>query len=300
MKITLLNRNEADHVGGDMIQLREYEKVLRALGHDVDYYWALNPKIEGQDEWWMFHCQFGWNYHQYQVVRASGIPYRVFAIFYPGVYSDIQWPETHEILEGAKAIYCLSEEEKQEMIAEQKLSPEAISRIHIIPNGVDKKVFNDKGFDRRYVMTAGRYDQTKGHLLVAEIAKELNLPFLTVGPVWTQSEIDGCRKLEGRDDEVLGPVDQEELNDLYNQAKVYVCASGSERNNLCILEAAATGAAVINSTRNRGNKWLSAPVVDSRNRDELKAAILEAYNDPKIYEDEIVSWEEVINQILNK
>jgi len=295
MKITLLNRNEADHQGGDMIQLREYEKVLKKLGHDVDYQWSLGPDLMGRDECWIFHCQMGWNYHQFQNVKRFNIPYRVFAIFYPGFYSDITPEGTREILEGAKAIYCLSEEEKKELLEEHPLFHD---RIYIIPNGVDKNIFHDIDLDRQFVMTAGRYDQTKGHLELAELCKELNLPFITAGPVWNEDEIAGCRKLADENDIVLEGVSQQELNSLYNRAKVYVCASGSERNNLCVLEAAATGTSIVNSSSNRGNKWLSAPAVDPHNREDLKKAILEAYNNPKNYQAEIVSWEKVINQIL--
>lgn len=298
MRITLLNRKEEDHLGGDMIQLREYEKVLKKLGHVVDYQWGLKPDLSKTDEVFMFHCQFGWNNRQYQEIKRVGIPYRVFAIFYPGVYSDNDVFTVKAILEGAKAIYCLSEKEKNEMISEVELSQNAIDKIDIIPNGVDKNIFYDERLERKYVMTAGRYDKTKGHLLVAKICKELGLPFITVGPVWDREEKDSCSRSATGDCIISEEVSQRDLNILYNKAKVYVCASGSERNNLCVLEAAATGASIVNSTLNRGYIWLDAPAINPYNRESLKEEILRSYNNPKDYSSEIVSWDKVIKLIL--
>jgi glycosyltransferase involved in cell wall biosynthesis len=278
-----------------MTQLREYEKVLKKLGHIVDYQWVLKPDLSKTDECWTFHCQFGWNNRQYQEIKRAGIPYRVFAIYYPHFYSDNDAPTVRAILEGAKAIYCLSEEEKVEMLAEHPLSH---NRIFIVPNGVDKSIFYNTHEERKYIMTAGRYDGTKGHRGVADLANQLGLPFIMAGPAWNQAELDECARMATGESMVLGPVSQEELNKLYNKARVYVCNSGSERNNLCILEAGAAGCSLINSVFNRGNKWLTAPVESPADGESMKAAILEAYNNPKNYENEIVTWEDAIKMIL--
>jgi glycosyltransferase involved in cell wall biosynthesis len=98
---------------------------------------------------------------------------------------------------------------------------------------------------------------------------------------------------------VLFSVSQTELAELYNQTKVYVCASTSERNNLCVLEAAQCGCDIINSTENRGKEWLLGTIaIDVTNPDILKQSILEAYNRDILPVYEVPSWDDIIQLIL--
>jgi glycosyltransferase involved in cell wall biosynthesis len=295
MHIALLNRDEISHVGGDAVQLRGYQKALRRLGHDADYLSAGSHDLRRYHEAWLFHVNFPWCSCHYRTARTWDLPIRLFPIYYPKSHG---MPAETMVFLYAKAIYPLSEVEKLEMLTELDLPLSVASKMRVIPNGVDRNIFFDRGVERKYVMSAGRYETYKGHYRVAQAASALGLPFLIVGAVWDHELHDQCRALCGPDSLVLDNVTQDELAVLYSQARVYVCASTSERNNLAILEAAACGATVINSSENRGNAWLSAPTVDPTNQAELKAAIQRAWGNPISYSTEVKSWDDVVREIL--
>jgi glycosyltransferase involved in cell wall biosynthesis len=297
MKIALLNRDETTHVGGDAIQLRGYQAALKKLGHEADYLSALDPELRGYGEAWLFHVNFSWCVPHYLAARSQGIPVRLFPIYYTKSHKTCGMAEQGVFL-YAKDIYALSETEVFEMVFEMDLP--GTDKFHVIPNGVDKGIFYDRGLERKYVMTAGRYESYKGHLRVAEAANAMGLPFLTVGAVADNDpEVQNqCRAICGPDSLVLDVVTQDELAKLYSQARVYVCGSNTERNNLTILEAAACGATVVNSVGNRGHGWLSAPVMEPTKPEELQAAIQEAWQNPHNYAGEVRTWDSVIEEIL--
>jgi glycosyltransferase involved in cell wall biosynthesis len=300
MKIALLNRDEATHVGGDAVQLRGYQKSLSVLGYQADYIGQTTPDLRGYDEAWLFHINFPWCGGQFQAAKTANIPVRLFPIYYAGSVVTAL-----DVFSYARAIYPLSGAEQQEMIQELKLDDSTIAKMHAIPNGVDKSIFRNRGdehtdlSERRYVMTAGRYEQYKGQQRVAEAATGLGLPFLTVGTVWHSESYERCKALAiGTSSQVLGNVSQDELASLYSRARVYCCASTSERNNLAILEAAACGATVINSIDNRGHDWLACPAINPADSEQLRQAIWEAAWHPHDYSAEVLSWDAVVQEIL--
>jgi glycosyltransferase involved in cell wall biosynthesis len=293
VKIALLNRDEGSHLGGDAVQVRGYEAALKKLGHEVKYFHQLFPPINGYNLAILFHINFHWTIWHYQAVKARGYPYKVVAIYYKGVYSDTNHDMMYEILRNAKDVYCLSHAESDEL-------REEFSEIHpkVVNNGVDKELFRDKGLERKYVMTAGRYVDEKGHLRVVEACRELDLPALVVGPDWDKDYKKKCIEGANSKSMILGPVSQEEMSNYYNMSKVYVCASVDERNSLTTLEAASCGCGIVNSIYNRGKEWLSSFAIDIKDKEALKSAIKSVYHQPVKVAHEVPSWDDIVKEIL--
>jgi len=296
MNVVLCNRDPRAHIGGDAVQVYGYIKALKKLGHDAEYIWALDFNASRFDEAWLFHATFGWTVRQWRSVQNAGIPYRVFTIYYPGIYSDNNHVTTYEILKGAKAVYSLSNKEDREFHEE---FPDI--KTIIIDNGVDKDIFRPDGFKREEgkVLSVGRYGEGKGQLSVINACIKLNLPVLTIGSVGESDYMSKCFAMDnGNNVRCLGGLKNEEMPDYYRGAKVYVCASSDERNNLTVLEAAACGSTVIDTIYNRAAADHFFKIIDPKKSEELEAAILEAWNNPISHVDKIKSWDDIIRNIL--
>jgi glycosyltransferase involved in cell wall biosynthesis len=303
-KIAICNRNPADHYGGDLVQVWGYQEALRKLGYQVDYHWELFPNLNGYSYAILTHANLGWTDRQVQSVWAANIPYTVVAVWYPNLYSDTTQERVKELINRANKIVCFSKEESQEMITELELSQATQDKIVIVPNGVDKSIFNkDKkpGEERLpmsdFVMSAGRCDRLKQFHLVIEACKKLNLPVVIAASKWEQSYRDELKAIWNKAI-VLDQLDQVELAKWYRSSKVYVCASQGERDNLGILEAAACGSSVVNTIHNRGKTNLSAPSVEPQDSTELELAIMEAYLHPKDYSSEVRNWSEIVQNVI--
>jgi glycosyltransferase involved in cell wall biosynthesis len=294
MKIALCNRDPSGHLGGDVIQVNAYIDALRELGHEATYCGTLYPDLRGYDEAWLFHINMGWTFRQWQKVCEAGIPYRVFAIYYPWVYSDINQDQMRTILNGAKAIYCLSTTEEAELKAE---FPDV--HVTVINNGANKAIFNPEGekIEGDYLISVGRIEPAKGHAFAVDVARELGMDAYVIGPVW-----DGTYKaqmnLSYDRAHILDPISQTELAKYYRGAKAYICGSAGERNSLTVLEAAACGVPVLNSMHNRGKEWLSAPIITFKDLPSIVEMTKEAIANPKDLSKEVPSWKDIVEQIL--
>lgn len=116
----------------------------------------------------------------------------------------------------------------------------------IIPPMVDT-VFKNNHIDRRFVHTNGRYDRFKRHAFVLKACKDLNLPCITAGFIQDKAYYDECGLLEGT---LLGLATPEQLANIYNQSRIYVCASLAECNSGSVHEAIACGCCVLADGRN--------------------------------------------------
>ena len=300
MKIAICNRRPEDHFGGDLIQAWGYQKALQKLGHEVDYHWELFPSFLGYDYAIMHHVGFGWTKCQYESLKNTGIPYTIVSVFYPGTYPDSSPAIAKEICDHANKIVCFSKEEKDEMIKELGLDEQVQSRMVIVPNGVDKDIFNPTGEKvemKDFVMSAGRGDELKQFHLVIEACKELDLPVVIATTKWDKGYIE---RLKGIWDKavILEGLNQEDLAKWYRACRVYVCASNGERDNLCVKEAAASGATIINSTHNRGRESLSAPSVNPSIKEQLNSALIEAYKQETAYDKEVLDWKDIVKLVI--
>ena len=292
MKIALCNRDPRSHVGGDAIQVYAYIKALEGMGHEAKYFWELDPDLRGYDEAWLFHINFGWTLRQWRKVKEANLPYKVFAIYYPNIYSDINHEQMEEILKGAKQVYCLSTEEAGELSTEfPGHFPE------IVDNGVDKTIFKPQGekIEGNYLLSVGRVEESKGHIYMVELANKLGMDSFVIGPIWDNRYKNTLMTMGAT---VLESISQEELAKYYRGAKCYICGSGGERNSLTVLEAAACGIPVLNSMHNRGKEWLSAPIITFKDLPSIVEMTKEAIANPKDLSKEVPSWKDIVEQIL--
>jgi len=298
MKITIFNRDNAGHKGGDMMHCMAYVKAFKEQGHDVEYSHAMY-NVPAGDMNFLFHINFGWSWNQYRSLIQLNKQYSIIAIFYPHEF-DVDKSRMREMMDGAKDVFCLSEVEKKELI--DFTNYQYSSKIKVIPNGVDKLIFTPEGprFEEPYVISAGRIECGKGHLNVIQACKKFNIPVKIVG-----ARVDHAYYEERKNAydkvEVIDWVGQETLAKYYRSAKVIVCASDSDRNNLTLLEGLACGCRGVSSPGNRGNEWLPGiRIAEPSNIDELAASIKLEYDgiDCKPYEFKIYSWDEIAKMIL--
>jgi glycosyltransferase involved in cell wall biosynthesis len=296
MKIALCNRDPKSHVGGDVIQVYGYIKALKKLGHDAEYIHALDFDASKYDEIWLHHINFGWTGRQYQSAIKANVPYRVFAVFYPDLRSDMTIGLMHEVMKGAKSVYCFSDNEANDL----KHEFSDINPI-IIRNGVDKDIFNTNGAvdsERSGVLSIGRYEKFKGHKIVLEACKDLGLPVTVVGSIGDWGYFRECQNV-GYGNVVLEVFDQKELAEkYYKKSRVVVCASSSERSNLTILEGAACGATPLDSVYNRAHVQNWFYFSDPLNFDKFKQDLKYVYENLINFSDKIPSWEDIIKEIL--
>lgn len=303
MKIVIQNRDEREsHKGGDMVQVHEYVNNLIKLGDDAVYSPSWDMDFNGYDIVHLFHLNFGWTWKHYLNVRKQNKPYVITTVFYPFENSDMDISMMCEILDNAERVFCMSVNECNEMI--QFLNHEVPQEKIVITNNGVAEYFTPEGpkYDKLtdYVMTAGRWEAGKGHGKVIDACRRLGLPVLAVGSYGDQEFKKGCQA-SYPEALCLEHVEPDVLATMYRGAKLYVCASNSERNNLCLMEAAACGCNLVSAPGNRGNEWYGPrlTIADPANNEALDLAIKLEYENPKegFWIGKIPLWEEVTKQI---
>lgn len=295
-----------------MVQLRAYESELQKRGHEATYISDPTPKLAGYthrppyDEAWLFNVNFKWTITQARAAQEAGVPYKVFAIFYPGLSAaKNEWAATHEevvgVIEGAMRIYMLSEAETDELVTEY---PQARGKVEIIDNGVDRGLFNETDAkpvaERIGVVAVGRYETAKGQLLLLEACADLGIPCATIGQVVDPIYYGSCTSVARTSgNKAGGPMSREDLAKVLKQTRLFVLASNSERNSLTILEAAAAGCEVLDSVHNRAHTLRAWNAADPQKFDSFKMAIARAYKKPRNRAKEVKSWGQVVNDIIN-
>ena len=303
MRILIQNRTyKGSHFGGDQVQTEAYVQALRELGHIADYSPVMfNVPMQNYDVAWVMHINFGWTMNQINSIRSQGKPYYLFAIYYPTII-ETSISQMRDMLLGSVFTFCLSNAERNEMIRNLSLTEKEQEKVKIIPNGVDKSIFFPKNeVQKEYLMTAGRYEGGKGHLRVIEIASDLNVPVLTCGTKNDMNYFNQCANYPFDKKRLLGLLNPLELADAYRKAKVYVCASGSERNNLCLLEAAACGCQLVSTTGNRGNEWYGDKLItcNADDREDMKNAVYKSWNSNIMFTDTVKDWKDVVQMVLD-
>lgn len=305
MKFILCNRDES-HTGGDMIQLRGYQKALKELGHEAVY---LHPNnwyrpTKYYDEAWIFHCNFDWTWNMYRSIKESGVPFRMIPIFYKGLYVNTDKKKIYQMISDAKSVHCLSSIECNEMIEELELSEELQAKMFVIPNGVDEAIFNYEPKQESclnnstYVVSTGRLSSEKGFHYIIEACKKIQMPVVIIGAKWDAEYRQSL--LDMGYGTIIDELPQEQLCKVLKDAAIYVCAAENERNNLSLIEGIACGAKPISSLGNRGNEWFPGiTIIDPKNIDSLASAIKmvsRANLSRPAYQ--IPSWKDIVQMIL--
>lgn len=300
MRVLLCNRAES-HLGGDMIQLRAYERELQKLGLDAIYESNWDCNMAGTNLLHMFHLNFGWTWRFYLRAQQLQIPYVISAIFYPNLF-DVDVEQMTELIRNSQKTLFLSQSELEDCkkFLNYDIPPE---KVAITNNGV-AEVFSKEGekyvWNKDYVMIAGRWEEGKGQRRVLEACKELEIPVVAIGPLGDDNYRESCKK-DFPEAFISDALPQDKLAEYYRGAKVYICASETERHNLCLMEAAACGCNLVSSPFNRGNEWYGKrlTVANSFHKAELQEAILKEYRKKRSasFAKKIPHWSDVARQI---
>ena len=249
----------------------ELVKAIRNLGVRVDVYAG-----ETDFRTLMFPFFHGIDFQSYDIVHVQSTPYAMF-INHPNIVMTVHAPVSVEFkyyprfvkLKGIGALYCekrslkkvkhiiaVSDNTKNDVIKEFGLSPEDITTIH---NGVDCERFKPisrKPSDEKRIFMCSRLDKRKNiidalrvmwsvHNSVhnSEVVEDFQCEIAGVGPEHDML-VKKANEL-GINVRFLGDVSDEELPKRYAESDIFISTSVSEGFNLTILEAMASGCAVL-------------------------------------------------------
>ena len=296
MNIALCNRPET-WPGGDMVQLRGYQKALQKLGHKADY---LSHPIQSKsyDEAWIFHVNFYWALNHVKAAVKYNIPYRLFPIYYPELHEMINLSDIQYMFDHAIKVYYLSEAESLDVRQDNFSVP--CARYKVIDNGVDTDIFYPFLRQPCGVVSVGRFLESKGLHHVIECCKTLGFPLEIIGFTSDIRYEDYCRELaEGSYTNISCNLSQKDMASIFSGCRVIVCASHSERNNLAILEGAACGVTPVDSIYNRAFPLHGFYVANPHDHKNLTEMIELAWNSPLDYSSHIKDWSDIVKDILN-
>ncbi len=167
--------------------------------------------------------------------------------------------------------------------ADEKIYKNKVIAIH---NFIELKQINDVNKEN-YILYFGRLSEEKGLDIFLDVCKELpNLQFIIAGTGWLE---DICKEADKRLENVkfVGFKTGKELETLISKAKFSVYPSVWYENcPLSILESESFGTPVITGNfggmRELVEKNSTGILIDNMNKEELKEAIEQLYNDNKL------------------
>ena len=274
VSVLFCNRDPRLWNGGDNVQLANTLVALDKLGYNTSFTSHPQHPLDDFDLVHIFQINFEWARKMVENCLRLNKPYVISAIYYP-FEKDNSIPEMRAMVDNAKAVICLSEAEKSEMVANLSCRKD---HIKVISNGVDPKIYRSANKNTvKRIMCVGRLDDPqKGYEYAKKASDKLGIPLLWVDPKENKT----------------GP----EMADLYQKSEVFVCPSLSERQSLAVLEAAACGTPIVDSIYNRGSGLLkSSIVVDPKDLDALCSAIEAQIG--KRNTDKVPTWDDVARQI---
>lgn len=171
-------------------------------------------------------------------------------------------------------------------------------KLFVNPYGVDLRDFRPEKTKKEYdVVTVGGWNYQKGVDLLSKACKELNLTLLHVG---AKGDMDFPKNAKFTH---VDPVDQKQLKEYYNKAKVFVLTSRQEGMALVQMQAIACGLPIVCSMHTGGrdigdvtgmNEWIfemEVYTVEDLKRQILRALDFSKTCDPNTLRLESLSWE---------
>lgn len=186
----------------------------------------------------------------------------------PGMEWELYYKNVMLGLKSADLVVAPSQSALNDLLREYG----SFSGMKVIPNGRNLESF----FSRKkepFILCVGRlWDEAKNIQILDRVANGLKAPVLAAGS--TRSPNGGTIHLNQL--QCLGEILSEELADYYSRASIYLLPAKYEPFGLSVLEAAASGCAlVLGDTPSLRENWQNAAIfVDSENPD----SILEALN----------------------
>lgn len=299
-----------DFSGGGEKIVYEYTKRLAGRGHDVTVLTTGDPKIKEYEgiktirlpiPRYLFNLAVPWivkyarkadiiQTNNYNAALPSFIAGKILrkpvVCIVHGVYGK-KWKDMRGRIFGTLSaiIERIQLRQKYDRIVfysdfarEQGLEigiPKKLTEVFYL--GVDPKLYKPKKKER-YVLFVGRLAKQKGIESLIEVAKELpDIKFKIVGEGGLEKKL---KQIASENVQFLGKMTGKELQELYSRALVFCLPSVAETFGLVLLEAMASGCAVISTVplQYRGVK------IRFGDNEALKHAIRKLIDNPKLAE----------------
>lgn len=316
-------------LGGGEVQLKKTKEALERQGVEVILF---NPWSRSKD-FDVLHV-FGSTYEVssfVQVAKNLGIPVVVSTISYSAKPRWQWWlwkrldrlipvPTTYrlreQIYDSADRLVVMSQAEAEQLKFGFTIKSE---KLRWVPQGIDAARFSkadpllffEKYHIKDFVLQVARINRHKGQARLIQALRNTGIPLVFIGP-FDPSDPEGVRefqKLVNRYSWVhyLGPLEYDSplLASAYAAAKVHVLPSISECLPLVILEAAASGTAVVCGKYPAVYEYLGRRIeyCNPLSIDSIRKAVLKAYesgppSDLKRFVLENYSWDKVAEKLI--
>ncbi len=264
--------------GGGEVQLLATKKELEKRGHSVKILEKENYSVD----FWGFDVFHNFNIHRdnskwVAKAKQAGLPVAISTIYWPSLHSTLFWqPGTGRKAKALavelvnkmdflglsavgrmlrKADALLPNSNAEAAVLEKHFRV-ARRKIHVVPNGVERRFKNAKPdlFEKKFglrdfVLYVGRIEERKNVLGLIRAAKRLGCELVLIGSAKKGSEgySQKCKAEAGKNVVFLQPVPHESelLASAYAACKVFCLPSWYETPGLAALEAALAGANIV-------------------------------------------------------
>jgi glycosyltransferase involved in cell wall biosynthesis len=309
MKVLIL-LNRGGVAGGHVVQATKTAEALRSLGVDVVLSEMLDADARDYDAVHSFGAPRG----VLRIARSAGAAVVVTPIWWSAGYRILPsgrrarslltlersirltysalnrgFDETSRRLRkpfGEKALLFELADlllPNSELEAEQiRLDLDVTTPMHVVPNAIDPDIFSPlaSSTQRSGVACVGRIEPHKNQLGLINELKGLGIPLRVVGPEHPDhlEYAERCRQAADETVSFSRGGTQEALRDVYRSAAVHILPSWFETTGLASLEAAASGCAVVTTSRGYARAYFGehATYCDPARIGSIRTAVLEA------------------------
>lgn len=308
--------------GGDTIQVQQTAKWLRRLGVQVDilqsnarveysdydlfHFFNLNrpadilPHIKKISKP-LFISPIMVDYSEYDRYHRHGLPGSIMRRLSPGSNEYLKtisrWIRGKDNLPGINYIWKGHRKTILEILdsctailPNSKMELDRVEELFnikkpfaIIPNGIDREIFNSTGEEKRLnnlVICVARIEGIKNQVNLIKALNNTNYKLFLIGAAAPnqQAYYKMCKKIAASNIEFKGQLSQQDLVEYYKIAKVHVLPSWFETCGLSSLEAAAMGCNIVITDRGFTKEYYGDDGVycDPADPESIRRAIDEA------------------------
>ncbi len=302
--------------GGGEIQLLETKSELEKAGHSVTILEKENYKVNFSD----FDLFHNFNIHRDNynyVIKAknAGLPVAISTIYWPSLKHALLWnrgivSKTKAVAsEGLKRLdffrldkvakilgnadVLLPNSKAESAVLQTQFGIEE-KKIHVVPNGVEKRfanaapgLFNQKFGLRDFVLYVGRVEERKNVIGLVKALKKTGQKLVVIGNATSKSKTyyEKCVNEAAADTVFIEsiPHNSKMLEAAYAACKVFALPSWYETPGLAALEAGLAGANVVVTNEGCTGEYFGKHVLyaNPSSIDDIRVKILAAMNKPK-------------------